>query len=877
MSLWRQVTHGLRTLLRRDAEDAELAEEVDHFFDERLAWHVERGLSAEAARRAVRHELGDRLAVREDVRAHGWENAVATVAGDVRIGLRRMRARPAFAAVCVLSLALGIGAATSIFSVVRPVLLASLPYPDADRLVMLWDRGADGGREAVTFGTLRELSERGASFSALAVTAPWQPTLTEGTAERLAGQRVSADWFRVLGVPPAEGRDLESADDRPGAPRVALIAHSLRTRRFAAAADVVGRTIELDGVPFRIVGVLPRTLDNVLSPDAEIWTPLQYDPALPPDGREWGHHLRMIGRLRTGVGLDAARSDVAGIAAAPVAAFARPAWASLERGLIVNDLQHEITEGIRPLLLAVIGAVLLLIASAAVNVAGLLLARGVERRGEYAVRAALGAGTGRITAQVITESILLALLGGAGALVVAALGIRALTALGPVGLPRLGAIVLDRWVLVFAILVTMAVGILIGLLPAKEAARARLQAGLRRAARGSIGAHAPARRTLVVVQVALAIVLLIAAGLMLRSVARLLAVDTGFRPVALTMQIQTPHVADDVDAQRFFERILTAVRAVPGVVDAGLTSQLPLTGDADVYGARFESAGGDVAAPAEAFRYTVSAGYLEAMGVEVRAGRPIEAGDGASAAPIALVSESLARSAFPGADPIGRQLTLGRTDLPPATVVGIVADVKQTALDMGSAGAVYVPAAQWYFADRARWLVVRGRGDAGALLPAVRTAIRSVDANLPVVRIATMEERVLASTADRRFALIAFRAFALVALVLAAIGVHGLLATSVAARTSEIGVRSALGATRTGIVMMVLREALSLTAAGVVIGVGAALAGTRLLDSLLFDVAAVDPPTYAAVLALFLLVCSLAAALPARRATRIDPAITLRE
>jgi putative ABC transport system permease protein len=802
---------------------------------------------------------------------------------DLRYGIRMLAKKPGFTAVAVITLALGIGASTAIFSAVNPILFEPLPYPHADRITMIWDFGNEGARVHVTFGTYRELLERSRSFDAMSVMRVWQPTLTGQTQpERFDGQRVSASYFRALGVSPALGSDFQESDDQLNGPAVVIISDGLWRRRFSEDATIVGQQITLDAKLYSVIGVMPRAFENVLAPAADIWSPLQYNTSLLPDSREWGHHLRMVARLRSGAGIDQARMEINTIAHNPEPEFSRPPHASMDQGLIVNSLQNDVTSGVKPALLAVLGAVVLVLAIACVNVTNLLLARGAQRRGEFAMRVALGAGRTRMIRQLLTESLLLAVLGGAFGMVVAEFGVRALVALSPPGLPRVGTIRIDGAVFAFALGVTTVIGVVVGLIPALQASRRDLHIGLQQSSHRTAGGHQWLRRTLVVAEVALALVLLVSTGLLLRSLQRLFAIDPGFDTShLLTMQVQASgHQFDEGATHRFFEQALEAVRQVPGVTEAAFTSQLPLSGDLDDgYGVHFESSPtGNPEADAGAFRYAVSPGYFETMAIPLRGGRVLNAHDGADAPPAVLISESLARSKFGNEDPIGQRLRMGPNDGPWDTVVGVVGNVKQTSLAVTQTDAVYITTTQWrMFVDRARWLVVRARGSAATLTPAIKQAIWSVDKDEPIVRAGTMDARLAASAAERRFALVLFEAFGLVALVLAAIGIYGVLSGSVTERTREIGVRLALGAQRSNILGLVLRQGIMLTGLGIVLGLTGAIAATRALVTLLFGVSRLDPLTYLGVIALLMAVSGVACWIPARRATKVDPLVALRQ
>ncbi|HXU36590.1 MAG TPA: ABC transporter permease [Blastocatellia bacterium] len=802
---------------------------------------------------------------------------------DLSYGVRMLAKRPAFTAVAVITLALGIGASTAIFSAVNPILFEPLPYPHADRITMVWDFGNGGARVNVTFGTYRELLDRSRSFEALAVMRVWQPTLTGmNQPERFEGQRVSASYFRVLGVTPALGRDFQESDDQLNGPAVVIISDGLWRLRFGEDNAIVGNQITLDDRSYTVIGVMPRGFENVLAPSTEIWSPLQYDTALLPDSREWGHHLRMVGRLRSGVQPDQARLEINAIAQNPVSQFSRPSHAALQQGLIVNSLQDDVTSGVRPALLAVLGAVLLVLAIACVNVTNLLLARGAQRRGEFAMRAALGAGRMRMIRQLLTESLMLSVMGGALGMIVAEFGVRALVALSPPGLPRAGTISMNGGVFVFALGITTLIGLAVGLIPAVHASRTDLHLGLQQSSHRTAGGHQWLRRTLVVAEVALALVLLVSTGLLLRSLQRLFAIDPGFDASnMLTMQVQISFRRfDEAATNRFYTQALEAVRQVPGVAEAAFTSQLPLSGDIeDGYGVHFESSPtGNPEADSGAYRYAVSPGYFETMAIPLLSGRLLNGHDVAGAPPAVLISESLARSKFGTEDPIGQRLRIGPTDGPWNSVVGVVGNVKQTSLAADNTDAVYITNEQWrMFADRARWIAVRTRGGAATLAAAIKQAIWSVDKDEPIVRLATMDARLEASAAERRFALVLFEAFGLVALVLAAIGIYGVLSGSVTERTREIGVRLALGAPRGNILALVIRQGMTLTILGLVIGLTGAALATRALVTMLFGISLLDPVTYLGVIGLLLAVSGVACWIPARRATKVDPLVALRQ
>src|SRR5690349_298548 len=893
----KEISRRMAGLKLAPARESEIVEELAQHLDDRYQELLADGTSDIDAERLTLAELSENELFRElqsierktppEPIVTGTNrkiNLFADIWNDLRYGIRMLLKKPGFTAIAVITLALGIGASTAIFSAVNPILFEALPYPNPSQLVTISDDfGTLDSSVGMTFGTYRELVQRSRSFTAIAVTRPWQPAMTgPAEPERLEGQRVSASYFQVLGVSPALGLNFDPSDDRPNGSNSVIISEGLWQRRFNGEGSIVGRQVTLNGTSFTIIGVMPRAFENVLSPKAEVWSLLQYDASLPSfEGREWGRHLRMVGRLKPGIGKDQAKSELNTIARTPLPEFPRPRHASLDSGMLVISLQDQVTRGVKPALMAVLGAVVLLLLIACVNVANLLLARGAGRRGEFAMRIALGAERNRMIRQLLTESLLLALLGGVLGLPVAVFGIRALMTLSPIELPRMVDIGVDSTVFAFALAVTTLVGLGVGLIPALHASQGDLNIKLQQSSRRTAGGHQWTRRTLIIAEVSLALVLLVGAGLLFRSLSLLFAIDPGFdTSQLLTMQVQASGSRfDDEKTHRFFAESLEAVRQLPGVSAAAFTSQLPLSGDLDDgYGVKFESNVTDN--PSEnrgAFRYAVSPGYLETMGIPLRRGRLLNAHDTANTPPVVLISESLATSKFQNQDPIGQRLRLGASDGPWSTTVGVVGDVKQTSLTVSQANAVYMTTDQWsLFADRALWLVVRTRGESVELVFAIRQAIWSVDKDQPIVRVATMDQRLASSAAERRFALILFEAFGFVAVVLVAVGLYGVLSASVTERTREIGVRLALGAQRRDVLYLILRQGLTLTLAGVSLGLLASLAVTRLLTNLLYGVSATDPLVFAGVALLLTVVALLACYVPARRAMKVDPLVTLR-
>jgi len=867
----RQLFSRAAGLFGRRRRDAALTDEIRVHLDLIADDFVRRGMTPEAARMAARREFGGVDQIKEHYRdQRGWP-ALDALVQDARYACVTLRRDPVFCLVAVLTLALGIGATTTIFGGVKAVLLEPLPYVDADRVAEVIETNPSGTRNHGTFGMFRGLADRTRSFDAMAVVKSWQPAITgDGQPERLEGQRVSARYFYVLRVPTASGRVFNAADDRHGGANVVILSDALWRRRFGGDATIIGRPITLDDATYTVVGITPSGFENALAPSAEIWAPLQYDMSL---GVAWGHHLRTIGRLKSGVTAGAASRELDDIGHAVLNEW-RPASYGPNLVLQVNPLVTEITRAVRPSLLAVLGAVALVLLVACVNVTNLLLARGARRREEFVTRMALGAGRWRLIRLVLVESVVLALVGGALAVATADLGVRALVAVAPPELPRANSIRVDGIVFAFATALATLSGLVAGLIPALQVSR-DASAGVMRSTPRSVTPRRGTRGALVVAEVAVALVLLVGAGLLLRSFQRLFAVAPGFDSSGrVTMQVQAARRFDSVATDRFYERALEEVRGVPGVERAGLTSQLPLSGDDDEYGARFE--GDAPSAGYNVFRYAVSPGYLEAMGIAVRSGRVLDERDARNAPPAALISESLARRRFAGQDPIGRRVHLGPPAAPWYTIVGVAADVRQVSLAVSQPDAVYIATRQSWFPERTLSLVVTARGDATSVVPALRRAIWSVDKDQPIVRVATVDSLVAASAATRRFALWLFESFAAAALMLAAIGLYGLLSGIVTERHHEIGIRGALGASRSAIVALVARQGLGLAGVGVVAGLFAALAASRVLATLLCGITPFDPVTYAASAALLVGVAALACAVPAWRAVRIDPAVALK-
>jgi putative ABC transport system permease protein len=806
------------------------------------------------------------------------DSFVTTLLSDLRYGLRQLAVRPGFTALAVLTLALGIGATTAIFSVVNPILFQSLPYPNPDRIVRVTERGKDGGPNGTGFATFVDVHNMSTSFEALSVNSQWQPTLqSNGDPERLNGQRVTREFFSVFGVRPVLGRDFTEEENVRGKHHVTILSYGLWQRRFGSDPSVVGKPITFDGIQYLVVGVMPKRFESLISPTAELWAPLGYDVSLPWACRTC-HHLNEYGRLKPGITPEAARRELDVISGRLVAQYPTEYAAA---GMLVTPLQEVLTQNVKGALLAVLGAVGLVLLIACANVSSLLLGRAMQREGEFAIRGALGARQGRVIRQLLTESVILSLVGGAAGAGLAWVGILGLKAIAPPNLPRLEAIGINGGVLGFTAGVSILTGLLFGLIPAFATARPDLFTALRPGGRHTgHRSKRMARAVLVGGEVALAVMLLVGAGLLMRSLERVLAVDPGFDPrnlLTLTVQTTGARYNDNEPTWAFWERTLEAVRAVPGVEMAAWTSQLPLGGNFDRYGVQIQ--GKVLANPEEApaaDRFSVTPDYLQTMRIPLKRGRAFTTADVGKNPPVVIINETLARVGWGGGDPIGGKVQYGGPDQPWRTVVGIVGTVQHTALDQDQAPQLYIPESQGQFADGSMALAVRTRGDPAALAAAVRAAITSVDPTQPILGVATMDQVVSATAQQRRFTFLLFQVFAVVALLLAAAGIYGVLAGSVTERTREIGIRSALGAPRTGLLRMVVRQGLSLAVIGLAVGTVGALGLTQFLQKMLFGVSARDPLTFGAVMVVLFAVSLGACLAPALRATRVSPLEALR-
>ena len=798
---------------------------------------------------------------------------------DIRYGVRTLLKRPGFTSVALVTLALGIGANTAIFSVVNAVLLRPLPYPEPDRLVRLYEKETDAATpsERLEVAPANFLDWRRQSRT-LAEIAAWgeeeQALAGRERAEPVRAAFVTANFFAVLGVRPLHGRAFTPEEDQPGRETVALLGHGLWQRRFGGDPRLVGQRVQLDGEHYTVVGIMPAGFQYPRA--AEIWTPLALNPNQ-TQTRE-AHFLQVIARLRPEASPAQARAEMETIAAGLEQQY--PATNKNWRVNVVPLLEDEVGPVSRTLLV-LFGAVGLVLLIACVNVASLLLARAATRQTEIAIRTALGASRWRIVRQLLTESAVLALLGGGGGLLLALWGTDALLALSPAEIPRLQQSSVDGRVLAFALVLTFVTGLLCGLIPALQASRSDLQEALKEGGRRASGGATRARifGALVVAETALALVLLVGAGLLARSFLRLRGVETGIEAAnVLTVEINLPSArygGEDWKARRlnFYGQVLERIKALPGVVAAGAIDSLPLSGDQRGWTFRKE---GQTLAPAErpvAGFQVATADYFRAMGIRLRRGRAFTAADADGAPPVVIINESFARRFYPNEDPLGRRIII-RNQPQACEIVGVVNDVRHFGPDQAAAPEMYVPYQQ--FAIGAVPLVIRTELEPQALIGAVTREIQAVDRGVAVGKVRTMTQMMSAALAERRFALSLLGIFASVALALAAVGLYGVMAFAVAARTHEFGIRMALGAQARDVLRLVFRQGAALALTGVSVGLVASIALTRLMKSLLFGVSATDPLTFAGVASLLVAVALLACYVPARRATRVDPLVALR-
>jgi putative ABC transport system permease protein len=812
---------------------------------------------------------------------------VDTLIRDLRYAVRTLAKSPGFTVVAVLTLALGIGANTAIFSVINAVLLQPLPYAQPDRLVSVnhFYPSLNNLQASVSVPGFRDYSARSDVFTKSAVEQGGAMNVTgEGEPERVNVVRVSGDFFPTLGVGAALGRTLRPDEAQAGRDHEVVLTYGFWKRKFGGDPAVVGRSIRLNDEDYAVVGVMPERFRDFFSSRADLWMPVVFTPDQYADNRRTNEFLGFIGRLAPGVSVEKAQAEMHALARRLRQSY--PNSYASDWDLLVRSLNEVATGTIRPALLLLLGAVGFVLLIACANVANLQLARSAARARETAVRVALGASPRRLMRQLLTESVLLSLSGGLVGLLVAAWGLPALLALSPGSLPRGATVRLDSWVLGFTLLVSVLAGLLFGLIPALRLRRSDVHESLKEGGRGAVGErHSLAlRRGLVVTTVALALTLLAGAGLLVRSFSRLVAVDPGFQPDhLLTFSVSLPRAKYPNDTVRVavLERLVAAIRAVPGVVSAGGTSNIPFAGNWSTSSFNVEGYERPPSTPMPwGDMRAVTPGYLPTIRALLRRGRQFTEADRAGGARVCIVDDELVRRYWPNADPIGKRITfnaLTDSNITWITVVGVVAHTLHTGFDDEKRVQVYFPLAQ--NALPFLGLVVRTSGDPMAAAGAVRAAVSSVDGDLPLANINSMDSLLEQTTGPRRFAMLLLTGFAGLAMLLACIGLYGVMSYIVTQRSRELGVRVALGASADDVLRLVLDQGLRLALAGVGIGLVAAFLLTRVANvmrKLLFEVKAYDPVTFVVVPLLLIAVALLASWLPARRATRVDPMEALR-
>jgi len=811
---------------------------------------------------------------------------VPTLLQDLRYAIRTLLKQPAFTLVALLTLALGIGANTAIFGIVNAVLLRPLPYHEPDRIVLLWSHWTNWTKTWLSEPELADYQRQARSLEHVAAFSSTSFNLTGGPGSeplRVLAAQVQSGMFAALGATPIAGRVFTADEDRPGRERVVMLTEGLWRSQFGSDPSIVGRTIDLDATPYTVVGVLPAALrlplDYANRTFTQIWVPLALGPT---DPQERGNHgLNALGRLTPGVSLSQAQAEIDTITRGFQQQY--PNNYDTAFGLTLVPAPLEVFGDVRPALLVLllaVGAVLLI---ACANVANLLLARSEGRQKELALRLALGAGRHRIVRQLLTESMLLAVVGGVAGAALAYGLTQALVALDPLKIPRVQDIALDGRVLAFTAAVSLVTGVLFGIAPALQSARTDLQSVLKEGGRDSHVATGWLRRVLVIGEVAASVVLVAAALLLARSFARLLDVNAGFNPAhVLTLRTSLPSATytDAAAMVKAYTEVGRRLRESPGVLAAGAVTGLPLASTRGDWGIRIEGRPDDPRDNLAADWQVVTPGYFEALGTPLRGGRTFTDADRADTLLVIVINETMAKKYWSGLDAIGRRMRMGGPNW--ITVVGVVADIHHRGLDLQPRPEMYRPHTQFRYGgpeapavSTMTW-AVRTADDPRAATSYARAAIHAVDPKLGISDIATMDQVVADSTSDRRLNMLLFALLGSLALALATVGVYGVVAYSVSQRTHEIGVRMAIGAKPGDVVRMMVSEGGRLAVVGVVLGSVVALAGARLIRGLLFEVSATDPLTFAAVAAALLGVALLASYIPARRATRVDPMVALR-
>lgn len=865
---------------RRQRFDRELAEELRQHLAEREAAYVRDGLTPADARRRARLDFGNPDVIHEQSRDVWLVRWLDNARRDVRIAVRMLRRAPGFTFAAVATLALGIGANAAIFTVADRVLLRPLPYPDSDRLIVFGDAAENGSPGNMGFETWLDYRASATSLESTAMIRSWYPTLVvDGSAERVPAMRVSAAYFSMLGVRPALGRDFTGDDDRRDRWRVLMLSDDLWRRRFNADPDIVGRTVRMNDRDYEIVGVLPADFEPLDSArfyePAGMYAPLGYEIGGDSSCRGC-QHLKVLGRVRPGVSLTEAEAELNAIRGRLVTRFPKEYNAS--KRIAVMSLRDAIAGPVRAPLIVLLGAVALVLLIACANVASLLVARLLNRNREMALRAALGAAGGRLTAQLLVESAVLAAAGGLAGLGLAYVLLGGIAKVAPDALPRIPAMTIDGRVLLFVVAASLLTAVAFGLLPALRASRADLRGAIGAEGRTSTGGRHRARQVLIAIDLALALILLAGAGLMLQSVRHLLRVETGFNPdrvVTAAFSLVGQRYAEDGPVRAFQNELVDRVLRLPGVEHASLAGQVPLGGNYDTWGMRIEGRAVADADVPDVERFSVTPDYFAAMRIPILRGRGILESDRIDTEPVIVLAQRAAADLFPDEDPIGRRVRIGDSR-PWMRIVGIAGDVRHRALDLTPNLQMYLP--QQQMTDSFLVLAVRTRHDEPErLVPAIRDVVRSLDSSVPIYDVATMNALIGKSASRQRFVMRLLLGFAGIAVVLAAIGLYGVISYAVMNRSREVGVRMALGATPRDVVRLVLADASRAIAAGFVAGLAGALLLTRYLDTLLYGVGAQDPLALAGAVMALAMVSVAAHVIPIRRAVRIDPATALRQ
>ena len=872
------IRSRLRALFRRESVLRDIEEELRIHVEMETEINIKRGMPPDEARAVALKSFGHPGRNTErgyDIRGGGWLEALWQ---DLRYGARMLFKQPGFTAIAALTLGLGIGANITIFSVVNAVLLRPLPYPDADRLVFLWSEApAQNIRErASAYANVADWREQNKSFEDIAASDPTVVTLT-GAAEpeQVMSVRASANLFPLLGVAPMLGRTF-TADEEQQQARVVVLSHGLWRRRFGASPNVLGQTLEIDGASSQVIGVMPERFRS--GKETPIWEPHTLFPDWEAQKAQRGTgSWQVVGRLKPQVSLAQAQVEMSAIAQRLEQAFP-----VANKGLGVNlvPLQlHYTGSNVRLALWMLFGAVALVLLIACTNVANLMLARGITREREMAIRIALGAGRIRLMRQMLTESALLSLLGGAVGLLIASWGIRAILSFSPPNIRNLDSVTIDTRVLAFTTVVALLTSLLFGLAPALKISQAQPGAALKegRSAGGGVSGRR-LRSLLLITEFSLTVLLLAGAGLLLRSFSKLQAVDPGFDPARVLHMQLTPARNGTADQWRFFyQQVSERIAALPGVEAAGLTEEIFRSGNPDGL-ITIEGGSPDSSATARIpfSEDVISEGFFQTLRVPLRKGRFFNAQDNQAAVRVTIINETMARRFWPGEDALGKRFKLGpaQSTNPWLTVVGVVGDMRRQSLERQPIAQIFQP----YLQSSARRLIllIRTTGEPIHLAPVVRSEIRALDKTVLVNGIATLESQLDQRVAERRFQTWLLALFSALALLLAAVGIYGLMSYTVTQSTREFGIRMALGAQPRDLVRLVIGHGLVLSATGVVIGLVAAFALTRVLAGLLFGVTTTDPTTFLVAPLVLLLVALLACFVPARRATKVDPMVALR-